>query len=56
MMVFIDIDKILDISMISLRRLIEGGPAIFIVVRMNHNRDIEGIRLMSPFVKNVLRV
>lgn len=53
---FRDINRILDMSIISLRRLIEGGPAIFIVVRINQRRDIEGIRLIRPLVKNVLRV
>jgi hypothetical protein len=34
----------------------DGGAAIFIVVKMNHNKDIEGIRLSKPFVRNILRV
>ena len=49
-------ERILDISIISLSRLIDGGPAIFIVTRINQRRDIEGMRLIRPLVKKVLRV
>lgn len=49
-------NKILVISIISLIRLIEGGPAIFIVVKINHIIDIEGTRLSMPLVRNILRV
>lgn len=41
---------------ISARRLIEGGPAIFAVVAINHHIHILGRRARSPLVKKRLRV
>lgn len=47
--------KMLVINMISLIKLIEGGPAIFIAVRRNHSKDIDGTRFIRPLVRNMLR-
>lgn len=41
---------------ISAKRLIEGGPAIFAVVAINHHIHMLGRRVSSPLVKNRLRV
>ena len=41
---------------ISARRLIDGGPAMFVTVAMNHHRHIEGRRVRKPLVTNILRV
>lgn len=51
-----DTYRMLVISMISLSRLMDGGPAMFIVVKINQRRDIEGTRLSNPLVRNILRV
>jgi len=52
----VDIFKIAEINMISLRRLIEGGAAIFLAVNRNHHIVSVGARTISPFIKNRLRV
>lgn len=52
----VEMYKILEISMISLIKLIEGGPAIFMVIKINHIMVIEGTRFIRPFVRNILRV
>ena len=54
--VYEEIDRMAVISIISLIRLIEGGPAMFITVKMNHRRDIDGTRFIKPLVRNTLRV
>lgn len=53
--VYSDIYRILEINIISLIRLIDGGPAMFIVVRINHIIDIEGMMFIIPLVRNILR-
>jgi hypothetical protein len=52
----IEKDIVEVISIISLRRLIVGGAAILIAENMNHHIDIDGIILIIPFIKNILRV
>jgi hypothetical protein len=42
--------------MISLRRLMEGGAAIFTAVNINHHIVIVGKNLIMPFIRNILRV
>lgn len=54
--VYVDTNRMLDNSIISLIKLMDGGPAMFMVVRMNHIIDIEGTKFISPLVKNILRV
>lgn len=44
------------INIISLSKLIDGGAAILIAVRMNHHIVREGINLITPFMRNMLRV
>lgn len=51
-----DEDKIAEISIISLRRLIDGGAAILAHVNKNHHKVITGVTHMRPLVKNILRV
>jgi hypothetical protein len=51
-----DVYKIGAISMISLKRLIDGGAAIFQAVNKNHHIDRVGKIVIIPFVKNILRV
>lgn len=51
-----EVDRILEMSIISLMRLMEGGPAMFMVVRMNHISDIDGTKFIRPLVRNILRV
>ena len=43
-------------SRISARRLIDGGPAIFATVAINHHIDMFGRTVRNPFVRNRLRV
>jgi hypothetical protein len=52
----IEKDIVEVISIISLRRLIVGGAAMLIAENMNHHIDIDGIILIIPFIKNILRV
>jgi len=52
----VDFDIIAVISIISLRRLIEGGAAIFAAVNRNHHIDIIGVSAINPLVRNILRV
>ena len=49
-------DVILDISMISLSRLMDGGAAILALTKRNHNSDSAGTLNSNPFVNIVLRV
>lgn len=51
-----DLVRAAVIKVISLSRLIEGGAAIFAAVKRNHHIDIVGLIVISPFVKNILRV
>lgn len=51
-----DIARVPEISMISLRRLIDGGAAILVAIIKNHKVEILGIVLISPFDINTLRV
>lgn len=44
------------ISIISDRRLIDGGAAIFAHVNINHHRVIMGSLAINPFDKVILRV
>lgn len=52
----VDFDIIDVISIISLRRLIDGGAAIFAAVNINHHIVIIGVMAISPLVRNILRV
>lgn len=49
-------DRIEEIKMISLRRLIEGGAAILAPVNRNHHKVIIGLIHIKPFVRKMLRV
>lgn len=51
-----EVDRIAVINIISLRRLIEGGAAIFAPVNRNHHKVIVGPTHISPFVRKMLRV
>jgi hypothetical protein len=42
--------------MISLSKLIDGGAAMLAAVNRNHHIDIIGVIVISPLVKNMLRV
>jgi len=44
------------IKVISLSKLMEGGAAIFAAVKRNHHIVIVGLIVISPLVKNILRV
>jgi len=48
-------DRIEEISIISLIRLMEGGAAILVATNKNHHMDIVGKMFSSPFVRNNLR-
>lgn len=52
----VDFEIIEEISMISLSKLIEGGAAIFAAANRNHHIVMIGLIIISPFVKNILRV
>jgi hypothetical protein len=52
----IDFVSVAVINVISLKRLIDGGAAIFAEVNKNHHNVIIGLMVISPFVKNILRV
>lgn len=47
---------ILVISIISARRFREGGAAILITEKINHQKVMAGNRAWNPFSKNSLRV
>lgn len=49
-------DKIDEIKIISLRRLIDGGAAILAPVNKNHHKVIMGLIHIRPLVRNMLRV
>jgi hypothetical protein len=51
-----DLDRVVVISMISLKRLIEGGAAMLAAVNKNHHIVIIGLIVINPLVKNILRV
>jgi hypothetical protein len=51
-----DFESVAAINVISLKRLIDGGAAIFADVNRNHHRVIIGLIVINPFVKNILRV
>ena len=51
-----DLVSVAVINEISLNRLIEGGAAIFAAVNINHHIVIIGLIVISPFVRNILRV
>jgi hypothetical protein len=51
-----DLEIIVTINIISLSKLIDGGAAIFVMVNINHHRVIMGLMVISPFVRNILRV
>lgn len=52
----VDLDRIDEINIISLNKLIDGGAAIFAAVNKNHHIDIIGLRHNKPLVRNNLRV
>jgi hypothetical protein len=52
----IDLDKAAVISVISLSKLIDGGAAMFAAVNRNHHMVIIGLIVISPLVRNILRV
>lgn len=56
MVVHKEIDVMAVISEISLRRLIEGGAAIFTDENINHHIDMVGRNDSIPFIKKRLRV
>jgi len=45
-----------EISIISLRRLIDGGAAILALISRNHNKVILGEIINNPLVRTMLRV
>lgn len=49
-------ERILVRRMISPRRLIEGGAAIFAAENINHQKVMAGNSIVIPFVMNMLRV
>jgi hypothetical protein len=49
-------DVVAIINIISLRRLIDGGAAIFTAVYRNHHIVILGSTDIIPFIKYILRV
>lgn len=51
-----DFDRIDVRSRISASRLIEGGLAMFLIEAMNHHMEMFGKMVMSPLVRNRLRV
>ena len=44
------------INIISLSKLIDGGAAILHAENKNHHIDMMGVILISPLVRNILRV
>lgn len=50
------LDKVPEISMISLSRLIDGGAAILAPIIRNHSRVRLGIIISNPLVKIILRL
>lgn len=55
-MVKVVLDRIEVISIISLKRLIEGGAAMLVAERINHHIAIRGKMFNRPFVMKSLRV
>jgi len=51
-----DLDRDAVISIISLIKLIDGGAAMLAAANINHHIVIIGLRVMSPLVRNILRV
>lgn len=51
-----DLEMIDERRRISASRLIDGGPAILLIEARNHHIDILGRIVISPFVRNRLRV
>jgi hypothetical protein len=51
-----DADRMEEISIISLSKLIEGGAAMFAALNRNHHIDMIGAKHISPFERNMLRV
>lgn len=45
----------LEIMIISERRLIEGGAAMFAAIMVNHHKVIEGVRVSMPLLIRSLR-
>jgi len=52
----IDFVSVVVIKVISLRRLIDGGAAMLAAVNKNHHIVMIGLMVISPLVKNILRV
>ncbi len=52
----VDLERIEVISMISLSKLIDGGAAILAAVKRNHHMVMIGATVISPLVRNILRV
>lgn len=50
------LDRVPEISMISLSRLIDGGAAILALIIRNHNKVNLGVTINSPLVRTILRV
>ena len=51
-----DAERMEVINMISLIKLIEGGAAILVILKMNHHKAINGNTLKRPLVRKSLRV
>lgn len=47
---------VLEINIISLNRLIDGGAAILALHDINHHIDDSGITDINPFVREILRL
>jgi hypothetical protein len=52
----VEVDMILVMSIISLRRLMDGGAAIFLAVDRNHHKVRVGAVIKIPFVRSKFRV
>jgi len=52
----IENDTVAVINIISLNKLMDGGAAILIAVKINHHIVILGINIIIPFIRNILRV
>jgi hypothetical protein len=52
----IDFVSVVVIKVISLSKLIDGGAAILAAVNRNHHIVIIGLIVISPLVRNILRV
>lgn len=49
-------DRVPVINIISLRRLMDGGAAIFAQTSKNHHNEIIGMHASRPLVRAILRV